>query len=305
MQTGESPVYQAFGLRIVSDIRLPELELCAHEVDSFDVEVRLDEACDEFQETPYAFDVEEGRVSVLFPQAGLFRIENGRRIQVVPWNGADPDLVRLYILGTCLGACLLQRKILPLHGSAVALNGKVYAIIGNSGAGKSTMASTLLSLGCTLLSDDIVAIAMKGSTPYVIPSYPQQKLWRDSLKQLGMADQEYSPIFGRESKFNVPVSQYCRKPLPLAGIVELTPSEQYGFRIDRIPRLEQLHKLFCHTYRYFLIPKLGLMNWHFKTTSAILEYIDFFQLERAKIGVSSAQMAFSMLDMFGEEGLAL
>ena len=75
-------------------------------------------------------------------------------------NGANEDHVRLYILGTCMGALLLQRKILPLHGSAIAINGKAYAIVGDSGAGKSTLASAFLNKGYQLLSDDVIPVSL-------------------------------------------------------------------------------------------------------------------------------------------------
>ena len=38
------------------------------------------------------------------------------------------DKIRLLFLGTCMGALLIQRKILPLHGSAIEIDGKAYAI---------------------------------------------------------------------------------------------------------------------------------------------------------------------------------
>ena len=74
-----------------------------------------------------------------------FCIQEGKRIIVSPIEGSDEDEIRLYILGTCMGAILMQRKILPLHGSAVAIDGKAYAIVGDSGAGKSTLASAFLT----------------------------------------------------------------------------------------------------------------------------------------------------------------
>ena len=73
---------------------------------------------------------------------------------------ADEDKIRLYILGTCMGALLMQRKILPLHGSAIAIDGKAYAFVGDSGAGKSTLASAFLSKGYKLLSDDVIAVSL-------------------------------------------------------------------------------------------------------------------------------------------------
>ena len=59
-----------------------------------------------------------------------------------------------------MGAILMQRKILPLHGSAIAIDGKAYAIVGDSGAGKSTLASAFLNKGYQLLSDDVIAVSL-------------------------------------------------------------------------------------------------------------------------------------------------
>ena len=72
----------------------------------------------------------------------------------------DEDVIRLYILGTCMGAILMQRKILPLHGSAIEIDGKAYAIVGDSGAGKSTLASAFLKQGYQLVSDDVIAVSL-------------------------------------------------------------------------------------------------------------------------------------------------
>ena len=66
------------------------------------------------------------------PETAIFLIQNGNKIVVSPLMGPIEDEIRLYILGTCMGAILLQRKILPLHGSAIAIDGKAYAIVGDS-----------------------------------------------------------------------------------------------------------------------------------------------------------------------------
>ena len=119
-------------------------------------------------------------------------------------------ILRLYILGTCMGAILMQRKILPLHGSAVDIDGKVYAIVGDSGAGKSTLASALLKHGYQLVSDDVIAVSLthENPIPFVTPSYPQQNLV-GKPKYFGMDSTNYHSTYVRENKYRVPVRKLC------------------------------------------------------------------------------------------------
>lgn len=85
-------------------------------------------------------------------------MEHGKRIVVCPQPGADEKKVRLFILGTCMAVIMMQRGILPLHGSAVVIDGWAYAFVGHSGAGKSTLSAALASRGYPLLTDDVVAL---------------------------------------------------------------------------------------------------------------------------------------------------
>ncbi len=159
------------------------------------------------------FVIKENDCLFKIPHTGLFLIKDGKEIFFTPLKGASDDHIRLYLLGTCMGAILLQRKILPLHGSAVVIDGKAYAIVGDSGAGKSTLASAFLKRGYSLLSDDVIPVSMSEENgPMVTPAYPQQKLWLESLNQFGMESSDYRPLFERETKFAIPVqSQFAER----------------------------------------------------------------------------------------------
>ena len=51
---------------------------------------------------------------------------------------------------------------LPLHASAVALDGRCVLIFGPSGSGKSTLALQLMAMGCALVSDDRTLVVSQG-----------------------------------------------------------------------------------------------------------------------------------------------
>ena len=117
------------------------------------------------------------------PNIANFYIKDGKKIIVSPLDEIDEDVLRLYILGTCMGTILMQRKILPLHGSAIEIDGKVYAIVGDSGAGKSTLASAFLKQGYKLVSDDVIAVSVseENPIPYVTPPIHNKSFGRKAL----------------------------------------------------------------------------------------------------------------------------
>ncbi|MCP1092525.1 aldolase [Bacillaceae bacterium OS4b] len=237
------------------------------------------------------------------PGAATFKIQEGNEIIVSPISDASEDKIRLYILGTCMGILLLQKKVLPLHGSAIEINGKAYAFIGESGAGKSTLAAAFLKEGFQLLSDDVIPVSLsKDNEPFITPSYPQQKLWQESLQAFGIEKKGYQPLFERETKFAVPVtSSFSKEPLPLSTVFELVKTEHGEVTLQKINQLERFRTLFCHTYRNFLVPRLGLMEWHFMESVNILNKIHMYQLHRPNKGFTVNNLVSQILENINEE----
>lgn len=299
-------VYEAFGFSINSEIPLPELSQKGNKVDSIDIQIRFEDLTtlwNELLRRDNTFVIQENLVMFQVSNTAIFSIQNGNAISVSPLKEYDEDVIRLYLLGTCMGAILLQRKVLPLHGSAIGINGKAYALIGESGAGKSTLASAFIKEGYQLLSDDVIAITFLASNdPIVTPAYPQQKLWQHSLVHFGMGGHNYQSIFGRETKYNVPVhSSYFSKPLPLAGIIELTKSKEEKIEIRKIEKLDRFYTLFSHTFRNFLLKNLGLMEWHFNTTAKIINKLETYRIERPTQGFCASELVSIILNTINKE----
>ncbi|WP_217595569.1 aldolase [Cohnella sp. GbtcB17] len=301
-RTQTAAVYRAFGLDMASAIPLPELPPAGvgRTAGAPDVTIGTADPAplrEELEATGSNFSLtrEGSRFLFLIPDTAVYCIDEGRHIAVAPLPGADPEKVRVYLLGTCFGALLLLRGLLPLHGSAVVVDGRAYAFVGDSGAGKSTLAAALVAMGHRLLSDDVVAVtAGVDGKPYVMPAYPQQKLWRESLDGLGMQASPYRTIYRETEKFAVPVEgRFGSEPVPLAGVFELGRSESDGERIGvgALPVLERLRVMLQHTYRQALIPRLGLVDWHFRAASGIASGITVARLFRPSAGFTARQLA--------------
>lgn len=279
--------YRAFGLRIESDMPLPELGDAGRPEDRADLAVVR---CGSGETVPDWTEGEgsgklyaaEGIVAFRVPELAAFRIAGGNRIEVYPDFGADEDRIRLYVLGTCMGALLLQRRILPLHGSVVARGGRAYAVVGDSGAGKSTLSAALLERGFRLVTDDVAAVVFdENGTPLVMPAYPQQKLWQESLDRLQIAGSGLKPLFEREAKYAVPADgAFWPEPVPLVHIYELVQSDGHEPALLPIVRLERCYTLYRHTFRRSLIVPSGLAAWHFETSARLAEKTGMYRLLR-------------------------
>ncbi len=303
--TNEKAMYRAFGLNVSSEISLPELTAANHK-DQSDITIEIDELSRLWSILAVpneSFIIRENFVMFEVPDTAIYAIQNGSKITVEPKAGCDEDELRLYLLGTCMGAIMMQRKILPLHGSAVVMNGKAYAFVGESGAGKSTLASAFLSKDYRLLSDDVIPVTLSPDhIPYITPAYPQQKLWLESLNELGLESSRYRPVIHRATKYAVPVpAQFASEPIPLAGVFELVKTENEQIELVPTPKLERLLTLFRHTYRNFIITPSGLMQWHFTTTASILKKIDVYRLCRPVTGFTAYELASLVIETIENE----
>jgi hypothetical protein len=300
-------LYQAFGLLIHSEFTLPELFLANGTESLATVTVKKADLTNIWQELSQPdeyFVILDRKVLFMIPEVGIFCVEDGHTLLVSPFTKVEEDRLRLYILGTGMGLILLQKRILPLHGSCIAINGKAYAILGHSGAGKSTLASVLLNQGYRLLSDDIIPIVISEQIPIAIPSYPQQKLWQESMQALDISQSDSRPIYNRETKFAVPAHAYFHAdPLPLGGVFELVnrANESDAF-IQPIHGMERYLTLFHHTYRNFYINRGGLMDWHFNILAAFVNRISVNRLGRPSTGFSANELASYLLNAIHKEG---
>ena len=281
----EKYYYKAFSLEIISDLYFPELlHSEMNQVSQGSITIIQEDIhyLWEIHSSPNSnFVINKEFIMFQIPNKAIFLIKNGNSISYSPLAEKEETLLRLYILGSCMGAILMQRNILPLHGSAIAIGGKAYAIVGDSGAGKSTLAKALLSQGYPLLSDDVIPITFdKYGVVYAGPSYPHQKLWEESLDKFGIDSSPFTSILERLDKFAVPVSDYCTEPLQLGGIFMLSKTDDSEVSIRSINIMERFQMIYHNTYRNFFVPRAGLTEWHFQTTAMLVNKVPMYELQR-------------------------
>ncbi|MGB0723456.1 MAG: hypothetical protein ACPGU7_13780 [Gammaproteobacteria bacterium] len=254
--------YRAYGLVIRSALELPELlPMAPHGRLTADVVIstggpwpRVDNVFLRKKRMMLAEGIAE------FDPAGVarYRCVGGRTILVDVHPGADPAMVRLYLLGRVMGALLHQRGMMPVHASAVSIKGRAWIFCGPSGAGKSSLAAALHRRGHRLLCDDTGVIQPAGTGSDVdrfAPGFPRLKLWRDTLVHLGIDPSGLTPDWSRADKFHVHVERdFVAESQPVGGVFFLEPTAS-GDRasVERLSATDGVRRLNENVYR----PRMG------------------------------------------------
>lgn len=240
--------YRAYGLCIHSEIACPELPLAPHADGIPDVTIRLlppVPSASESLESGY-YEVQSGQFRLAVAGVGSFLVEEGSRISVEPVEGAALEEVRLFLLGSTMGALLYQRGLFPLHGSAVETRWGAMIFVGAQGIGKSTLAAEFHRRGYRLLSDDVCAVTAPTGNLQVLPALAQVRLCQDAYERLGQ------PEGGRfhVDKFVVPMNDgYCDQPVPLKGIHILSNREEGKPQFRLLLGFDRVQGLLENLYR--------------------------------------------------------
>jgi hypothetical protein len=88
---------------------------------------------------------------------------HGRRVTFHPGPGTPQELVAILTAGTVVAYLLSDEGQLVLHASAVDADGTALAFIGQSGQGKTTMATLMCAEGYPLVADDLLPVEVTGN----------------------------------------------------------------------------------------------------------------------------------------------
>jgi hypothetical protein len=264
--------FRAWGLNISSCLDLPEF--LPGNGEAPDVIVRygtVPEALDEVRAKGVRYQAGPGRFLVTVDGIARFLVADGREICIQRAPDAEDDAVRLFLQGSAFGALLHQRGVLPLHASAIQVNGKVVLFCGISGVGKSTLAVAFLKRGYPVLADDICALsAGDGGIPMILPGFPQIKLWADAVRKLGEDLTTLPKVRQHLEKYGLPLKTgFCAEPTPLERIYVLSTTNTDRFEMTSVNGIEKFNILARNTYRFRLTAGLGNKAEHFHQCTVV------------------------------------
>jgi hypothetical protein len=263
--------YYGFGIDFQSAIPIPEMRegSAGH---AAPVTIRLASApCPESLiriETGVAAGPQDFWMDV--PGIARLHVANGSSISIEPASDMVMADIRAYLLGSAMGALLHQRRLLPLHASAVEIDGKAVAFCGTSGAGKSSLALHLVKRGHRLLCDDICAVDMASGAAQLWPGLINLKLWRESLEAAGEHHDGLQQVLPTLDKYKLPVPAIADyRSYALGGIALLAKLEKGDPHITELHGTETLSAMVSNTFRGQLIPPMAQQQQHFDHCVAV------------------------------------
>ncbi|MDJ1168794.1 serine/threonine protein kinase [Roseofilum sp. BLCC_M154] len=254
---GQIFTYQVYGLTLASNQSLPGLLACDNDM-SVDIWVDLKDAPESdsaigrvpfHPQGPANFDSQiekrsraDGSSYFNFWYRGNEYMEpidlqleaDGSRISSPNWTNSIIEDVTVLLLGSVLKLALRLQGKVCLHGCVLAVGEQAIAILGDSGAGKSTTAAALAGQGYPILSDDVALLTESSDHFLVHPGYPRLRLWPESVNALYGSEEGLARVLRLSEKRFIdltyssdePVAnqspwQFQKEPLPLAAIYVL------------------------------------------------------------------------------------
>ena len=133
------------------------------------------------------------------------------------------------------------------HASAVAHGTSVLAFLGDTGRGKSTLASSLAAGGGRVFCDDCLAVSLDEGQARAYPSYASTRLWPESADALFAHRGPLPLATPRTDKRRVDLP-WSGAPLPLRRMYLLEPSEG-PVAIERLGRASAVGAILRHVNR--------------------------------------------------------
>lgn len=231
-----------------------------------------------------------------------FHYVRGAGVTVERTAGADPAEQELWLNGSVYAAIAAINGFLPFHASAVAWDGRVYALSGPSGAGKSTLAAALGRHGLPLFCDDTLVLDLSDPAGVrCLPGHKRLKLSDEALALTGARGQEkVGPMIAK--RYAEPAGGTVQAVLPLARLIFLADGEPVRLdRVDgarRIALLDDDH----YTASYVALARRASPSERFAWLAALAARIPMQRLTRPRDAARFAALTAQLADWIKRDG---
>ena len=280
--------YRVYGLDIESDVEISEF-VAIKESELSDDKITfkygtMESKFKDMIDNGKIINFDKDEVSFHINDVASFCIKNGNEVIIELAEDSDMNLIKIYLMCSCLGFAMIQRNRVAIHGGVIDINGKGMIFTGDRGAGKSTLTTALRNKGYKFISDDVAPIKID-KVPMLMPGFPYQKLCEDAMDNFKV-DKEKCTSFMSDTqiKYMVPAhDEFVDYSVELFGICELTVGNVDEVTIEEYKGGEKMHKIIANIYRGEFLNNIGGMQpKYFKQCLDIAKNIKFYKITRPR-----------------------
>lgn len=281
------PRYRITGLVVHSDLVLPHLsELADNTAQTPDVRIMLGAVKSNVANWNAYFTQPSTDRDNLFcrPLDDLFlHIQSGTQIIVDRPETMPDGEIALFLTGLGWGLLCHQRRLTPLHCSAVIKDGSAIAFTGESGAGKSTLLTGLMRRRYAPCTDDLM-VAVPGDPPRIHEMRIGAKLWDDAVSFFALTPGDELRLREERRKFHVPHPDPRRDSTrPLGALYILSESEPGSDpAITPIEGNGSWIELFRSVYRVDMLPWARPLGELARQVSALAQSVPMYRFSRPR-----------------------
>jgi len=215
------------------------------------------------------------------------KTDNETHIQIDLHEKHDWPYTKSWLYGSILTAALQMNNRFAIHASAVLKDNALYLFCGNSGIGKSTIASQLHTKGFPLFSDDKCVLFWneKDDAFYSYPSLKITRLWENSAEELSDDGFIHSPtkVALKQNKFQFLLedSEVIDEAKQIHSIYRI----HNGHRDSKLKLvdptgIQKIKQLRNQTHRLGYVKGLAKQKIHWEYMTNIIQHVPYRVIHR-------------------------
>lgn len=222
------------------------------------------------------------RILVRFPQIADFLVDKDfRLVDCIPYPSASDDVVDHFRRNHIVPLIWSGAGDIALHASAVMYDHQAIAFVGESGLGKSTLATYFARQEMPLISDDALLLARDKKMFLAQSGASHIRLWRDSGDRLLGPKANKMPGLSNTSKGRYRAREHfevTKSAVPLARVYFLGAAETEEISVSP---LNGTDAVFAVTNSSFLLDWMNpkVLSTHFENVAALCQNVDAYTLD--------------------------